>query len=256
MDRGVLAGISPWGGYGLGNARICGGHAAAVRSFVDRGSASGRGGRGFSEWVEPWRAVGPGARLPRDGHPALTSSGGGTDSRPASNVRPGRAGWGGAICCPRDPWCAVRRTRWRRPLAVGRRLAGLSARSSDSWIDLTDQAHSESNRVLATVLFTDIVDSTSQAAALGDRRWRDVREQHDRIVRGQLVRHRGREVKTMGDGFLGHLRPTCTGGPMRTHDLHGSIGTRSQRLELDCTPARSSLMATTSRVSRSRSERG
>ena len=58
------------------------------------------------------------------------------------------------------------------------------------------------DRVLATVLFTDIVDSTSQAAAIGDRRWRDVRERHDQIVRSQLARYRGREIKTMGDGFL------------------------------------------------------
>jgi class 3 adenylate cyclase len=67
---------------------------------------------------------------------------------------------------------------------------------------LHDDEESERNRVLATVLFTDIVDSTAQAAALGDRRWREVREQHDRVVRGQLARHRGREIKTMGDGFL------------------------------------------------------
>ncbi len=58
------------------------------------------------------------------------------------------------------------------------------------------------DRVLATVLFTDIVDSTAQAAALGDREWRNVREQHDRVTRAQLARFRGREVKTMGDGFL------------------------------------------------------
>ena len=68
--------------------------------------------------------------------------------------------------------------------------------------DLHDDEESERNRILATVLFTDIVESTSQAAALGDRQWRDLREQHDRIIRGQLVRHRGREVKTVGDGFL------------------------------------------------------
>ncbi len=67
---------------------------------------------------------------------------------------------------------------------------------------LRDDEESERNRVLATVLFTDIVDSTAQAAALGDRRWRELREQHDRVVRSQLARHRGREVKTMGDGFL------------------------------------------------------
>ncbi len=58
------------------------------------------------------------------------------------------------------------------------------------------------DRVLATVLFTDIVDSTAQSAALGDRAWRQVREQHDQVVRAHLARYRGREVKTMGDGFL------------------------------------------------------
>ena len=58
------------------------------------------------------------------------------------------------------------------------------------------------DRVLATVLFTDIVDSTSQAAALGDAGWRDVRGRHDQIVRSQIARYRGREIKTMGDGFL------------------------------------------------------
>lgn len=58
------------------------------------------------------------------------------------------------------------------------------------------------DRVLATVLFTDIVDSTSMAAAGGDRRWRVIRERHDQIVRSQLARFRGREIKTMGDGFL------------------------------------------------------
>ena len=58
------------------------------------------------------------------------------------------------------------------------------------------------DRVLATVLFTDIVDSTAQAAAIGDGRWRTIREQHDRLVRSQIGRFRGREVKTMGDGFL------------------------------------------------------
>ena len=58
------------------------------------------------------------------------------------------------------------------------------------------------DRVLATVLFTDIVDSTVQAAALGDAGWRDVRGRHDQIVRSQIARFRGREIKTMGDGFL------------------------------------------------------
>ncbi len=60
----------------------------------------------------------------------------------------------------------------------------------------------EPDRMLATVMFTDIVDSTRRAVELGDRRWRELLERHDEIVRGVIARHRGREIKTMGDGFL------------------------------------------------------
>jgi len=60
----------------------------------------------------------------------------------------------------------------------------------------------EPDRVLATVMFTDIVNSTTRAAELGDRRWRELVESHDRLVRNLLQRYRGRELKTLGDGFL------------------------------------------------------
>jgi class 3 adenylate cyclase len=60
----------------------------------------------------------------------------------------------------------------------------------------------EPDRMLATVMFTDIVDSTKRAAELGDRGWRELIERHDALMRRELERHRGREVKTMGDGFL------------------------------------------------------
>ena len=60
----------------------------------------------------------------------------------------------------------------------------------------------EPDRVLATVMFTDIVDSTRRAGELGDAGWRDVLERHDDLVREHLRRYQGREVKTMGDGFL------------------------------------------------------
>jgi class 3 adenylate cyclase len=60
----------------------------------------------------------------------------------------------------------------------------------------------EPDRVLATVMFTDLVDSTTRAAELGDRRWRDLVEEHDRLVRSRLEHYRGQEVKTLGDGFL------------------------------------------------------
>ena len=58
------------------------------------------------------------------------------------------------------------------------------------------------DRVLATVVFTDIVDSTKRAGAKGDRAWRDLLEGHDKTVRRELSRFRGREVKSLGDGFL------------------------------------------------------
>lgn len=61
---------------------------------------------------------------------------------------------------------------------------------------------SEGDRVLATVMFSDIVSSTERAAAVGDRRWREVLDRHDAVVRRELTRHWGREVKTTGDGFL------------------------------------------------------
>jgi class 3 adenylate cyclase/pimeloyl-ACP methyl ester carboxylesterase len=58
------------------------------------------------------------------------------------------------------------------------------------------------DRVLATVLFTDIVDSTRRAAEIGDRDWHALLDAHDAVVRVQLARFRGREVNTSGDGFL------------------------------------------------------
>ena len=68
---------------------------------------------------------------------------------------------------------------------------------------LTGSRHGpDSDRVLATVLFTDIVGSTERATKLGDRAWRDLLDAHDGVVRRQLERFRGREVNTAGDGFL------------------------------------------------------
>ena len=64
------------------------------------------------------------------------------------------------------------------------------------------QADVTDDRVLATVLFTDIVDSTRRAAEMGDRDWHALLDAHDVIVRAQLSRFRGREVNTSGDGFL------------------------------------------------------
>jgi pimeloyl-ACP methyl ester carboxylesterase len=68
---------------------------------------------------------------------------------------------------------------------------------------LTGSRHSaEPDRVLATVLFTDIVGSTEKATALGDRGWRELLDQHNARIRRQLERFRGREIDTAGDGFF------------------------------------------------------
>jgi class 3 adenylate cyclase len=65
-----------------------------------------------------------------------------------------------------------------------------------------EQADVADDQVLATVLFTDIVDSTRRAAEIGDRDWHALLDAHDAVVRSQLARFRGREVNTSGDGFL------------------------------------------------------
>jgi len=69
-------------------------------------------------------------------------------------------------------------------------------------IQVADEITAESCRVLTTVLFTDMIDSTRRAAELGDERWRQLLAEHHAIVREQIRRFRGREVDTAGDGFL------------------------------------------------------
>jgi len=95
---------------------------------------------------------------------------------------------------------------------------------------LTGTRHEkEPDRMLATVLFTDICDSTKRAAELGDSDWRRLLEQHDRLVRQALERHRGREIKSTGDGFLATFD-----GPARGLRCAASIaeGVRSLGIEV------------------------
>ena len=63
-------------------------------------------------------------------------------------------------------------------------------------------ADAGAERILATVMFSDIVSSTERAVEVGDRRWREELDRHDDLVRRQLAEHGGREIKTTGDGFL------------------------------------------------------
>jgi class 3 adenylate cyclase/dihydrofolate reductase len=93
------------------------------------------------------------------------------------------------------------------------------------------EAAQDADRVLASVLFTDVVDSTGRAAALGDRRWRRLIDRHDRVARAEVDRFHGRVVKTTGDGVLATFdAPTralrCAFALMRSLDDAG-LGIRA-----------------------------
>jgi class 3 adenylate cyclase len=98
----------------------------------------------------------------------------------------------------------------------------------------------EPERVLATVMFTDIVGSTARAAELGDARWRELLSAHQAAVQQELMRFRGREVKTLGDGSLatfdGPARAIRCGRAIaeaaRSRDLEVRVGLHSGEVEL------------------------
>jgi class 3 adenylate cyclase len=108
-----------------------------------------------------------------------------------------------------------RAARWLADQIAGSRYVELEGEDHFPWVGDSGRAADEieefltgvrpgpaPERVLATVLFTDIVDSTRVATELGDRRWRELLEEHHGLVRERLERFEGREVKTTGDGFL------------------------------------------------------
>ena len=87
-------------------------------------------------------------------------------------------------------------------------MAGSPVTRTD-WIDEVERfairlqdEEADFDRVLKTVVFTDIVDSTSVAASLGDRAWKELLDRHHASVRSMLARYRGEEVDTAGDGFF------------------------------------------------------
>ena len=88
-----------------------------------------------------------------------------------------------------------------------------------------ERHHHEANRVLTTVLFTDIVGSTERAAALGDRSWRDLLDDHYRRIRREVERFGGHEIRTLGDGFLATFD-----GPARAIRCGCEIATDVHRL--------------------------
>ena len=110
----------------------------------------------------------------------------------------------------------IARMRWIATQIAGARLLEFPGDAHFFWVEEYDsmlqeiehfvrefrEQEAELERFLATVLFTDIVDSTSTAASLGDRRWKQTVEAHHARVRGQLARYRGTEIDTAGDGFF------------------------------------------------------
>jgi class 3 adenylate cyclase len=83
------------------------------------------------------------------------------------------------------------------------------------------------DRVLATVMFTDIVGSTERASELGDHRWRELLDEHERVTRTELERYQGREVKTTGDGVL-----AVFDGPARAIRCATAVASATDRLGL------------------------
>ncbi len=114
-----------------------------------------------------------------------------------------------------DRTIEVEQGRYLAQHIPGARLAELSGDDHLWWVGdsesivneiqefLTGERHAvEPDRVLATMLFTDIVDSTKRAAEMGDRRWRDLLDRHNAVMRTEINRFRGRAVKSTGDGVL------------------------------------------------------
>jgi class 3 adenylate cyclase len=86
----------------------------------------------------------------------------------------------------------------------------------------------EPDRVLATVMFTDLVGATERAVQLGDRRWRELLDRHHAVIRGQLARFGGREIDTAGDGFFASFD-----GPARAVRCAAGIVSEVGRLGLE-----------------------
>jgi class 3 adenylate cyclase len=93
---------------------------------------------------------------------------------------------------------------------------------------LTGMRRVEPDRVLATILFCDIVHSTDLVRELGDRRWRDLLDAYYAMIRRQLDRFAGREIKTTGDGLLATFD-----GPARAIRCAQAIRDGSRQLEID-----------------------
>jgi class 3 adenylate cyclase len=148
--------------------------------------------------------------------------------------------------CARDPWVSIEQGRYLAERIAGSTFAELDCNShipaeadvpmivdpvrpflQRAWANRVEEAD-EPERVLATVLFTDIVGSSEHAATLGDSVWRQKLEQHHELVRRQLLRYRGVEIDTAGDGFFASFD-----GPARAIRCASAITSGVRELGLD-----------------------
>ncbi len=136
----------------------------------------------------------------------------------------------------------IRASRWLAEQIEGSKLVELEGADHFPWVgESTDEALDEieafltgvrpaptPERVLATVMFTDIVDSTSRLSEIGDRRWRALLAEHQELVRIQLKRFGGREVNTTGDGFVATFD-----GPTRAVECASAIARETAALGIE-----------------------
>lgn len=132
-------------------------------------------------------------------------------------------------------WWPVEGARWLAERIPGASLVELAGSDNYWWsgpadevIDHVEQfllgapASATTRRELMTMMFTDIVDSTTTASRLGDTRWRALLEQHDRLALNEISRHGGTPIKNLGDGFLTHFDGPAT-ALRAAADLHRSL---------------------------------
>jgi len=140
-----------------------------------------------------------------------------------------------------DPLTSVEHARYLAAHIRGARLKEFPGEFHESYLDkdteildeieefLTGRRQDhEIDRVLKTVLFTDIAESTGRAVRMGDRRWHELLQAHDVAVRQELERYRGQEVKHTGDGFL-----ACFDGPARAIRCAMAINDKTHDIGLE-----------------------
>jgi class 3 adenylate cyclase len=145
------------------------------------------------------------------------------------------------IHCTGDRLTPVRQGRYLASHIPGAKFVEVDSADHLYWIESGDRIADEieefvtghrssvpADRVLATVLFTDIVDSTALASRIGDRRWRVLLDEHDRLLRREVDRHGGRYVESTGDGALATFN-----GPSRAIDCALALCEAVRLLGLD-----------------------